>query len=310
MKKILAMAVLMVASATVTTATAAKKDKKKKGSKITALKPVELKNGIDSLSYALGLSQSRGLRNYLAEQMKVDTTNISPFVEGLLEAANTTLTEDEAARFAGHAIGLQMARNIMPSMEKEMKAADENNAMNRNAFISAFIGGLENTQTMLTHEQAQKVSREKMKELKEMVNLKNKKAGEDFLAANASKEGVVTLPSGLQYKVLKEGTGAVPKNHDKVRVIYEGRLIDGTVFDASARHDGKGLTFKPNQVIKGWTEALTMMPVGSKWQLFIPQNLAYGERAAGKDIKPYSTLIFEVELMGIENDDKDAGKNK
>ncbi|MBR3399589.1 MAG: FKBP-type peptidyl-prolyl cis-trans isomerase [Prevotella sp.] len=104
------------------------------------------------------------------------------------------------------------------------------------------------------------------------------------------------------YKVLKQGTGAVAKADDKVRVIYEGRLIDGTVFDGSAKHDDNGVVFQPKQVIKGWTEALTMMPVGSKWQLFIPQELAYGQRGAGKDIKPYSTLIFDVEVIGIENE--------
>jgi FKBP-type peptidyl-prolyl cis-trans isomerases 1 len=112
----------------------------------------------------------------------------------------------------------------------------------------------------------------------------------------------VTLPSGLQYKVLTQGTGAVAKADDKVRVRYEGRLIDGTVFDASAKHDDNGVVFQPKQVIKGWTEALTMMPVGSKWQLYIPQELAYGQRGAGKDIRPYSALIFDVEVLGIEDE--------
>jgi FKBP-type peptidyl-prolyl cis-trans isomerase FklB len=109
---------------------------------------------------------------------------------------------------------------------------------------------------------------------------------------------VIVLPSGLQYKVLVKGDGEVPLEDQKVQVNYEGRLIDGTVFDASARHGDKPSEFKPNQVIKGWTEALTMMPVGSKWQLFIPYYLAYGNRSAG-EIKPYSTLIFDVELVGI-----------
>jgi FKBP-type peptidyl-prolyl cis-trans isomerase FklB len=109
---------------------------------------------------------------------------------------------------------------------------------------------------------------------------------------------VVTLHSGLQYKVLVKGEGEVPKKTDKVQVHYEGRLVDGTVFDASNKHGDKPMEFRPDQVIKGWTEALTMMPVGSKWQLYIPYNLAYGNRDSGT-IKPYSALIFDVELVGI-----------
>ena len=116
---------------------------------------------------------------------------------------------------------------------------------------------------------------------------------------NAKKEGVVTLPSGLQYKVLREGNGAIPKLDDNVVVKYEGTLIDGTKFDSSYDRNPQTTTFKPTQVIKGWTEALTMMPVGSKWMLFIPENLAYGERQAGK-IPAYSTLIFTVELEEIK----------
>jgi FKBP-type peptidyl-prolyl cis-trans isomerase FklB len=128
---------------------------------------------------------------------------------------------------------------------------------------------------------------------------KQKKAGQDFLAANALQPGVTVLPSGLQYKVLKQGDGPIAKPTDKVKVLYEGRLIDGTVFDSTAKHGGQPVSFSPNQVIKGWTEALCLMPVGSKWQLYIPQELAYGARGAG-DIPAYSTLVFDVEVVGIE----------
>ena len=109
---------------------------------------------------------------------------------------------------------------------------------------------------------------------------------------------MVTLHSGLQYKVLVKGEGEIPKKTDKVQVHYEGRLVDGTVFDASKEHGDNPMEFRPDQVIAGWTEALTMMPVGSKWQLYIPYKLGYGNREAGK-IKPYSALIFDVELVGI-----------
>ena len=132
---------------------------------------------------------------------------------------------------------------------------------------------------------------------------KLKKAGKDFLEENAKKEGVIVLPSGLQYKVLKQGDGAIAKTTDKVKVKYEGRLIDGTVFDSTDKHGGEPAVFSPNQVIKGWTEALCMMPVGSKWQLYIPQELAYGTRATG-DIPAYSTLVFDVEVLGIEENNK------
>ena len=127
----------------------------------------------------------------------------------------------------------------------------------------------------------------------------NKKAGEQFLAANKAKEGVVTLPTGLQYKVLKEGTGPKPAASDTVVCNYRGTLIDGTEFDSSYKR-GEPATFSVNQVIKGWTEALQLMPVGSKWQLYIPPDLAYGSNGAGNAIGPDSTLVFEVELLSIK----------
>jgi len=128
---------------------------------------------------------------------------------------------------------------------------------------------------------------------------KNKKEGEEFLAANKKKEGVITLPDGLQYKVMKEGTGKTPKATDTVTVHYRGTLIDGTEFDSSLKR-GEPASFQVNQVIAGWTEALQKMKVGSKWQLFIPANLAYGERGAGNSIGPNAALIFDVELISVK----------
>ncbi len=144
---------------------------------------------------------------------------------------------------------------------------------------------------------------ERMKELGE----KNKKEGETFLAENKIKEGVITRPSGLQYKVIKEGTGEMPKPTDTVTTHYSGTLIDGTEFDSSYRR-GQPATFKVNGVIPGWTEALQMMKAGSKWRLFIPPHLAYGERGTGRDIGPNATLIFEVELLSI-NKEKESKEN-
>ena len=128
----------------------------------------------------------------------------------------------------------------------------------------------------------------------------NKQAGEAFLAANKSKEGVVTLPSGLQYKILTQGSGPKPTAGDSVVCNYRGTLLDGTEFDSSYQR-GQAATFPVGQVIKGWTEALQLMPVGSKWQLFIPSDLAYGSRGAGPSIGPNATLIFEVELLSIQD---------
>ncbi len=133
----------------------------------------------------------------------------------------------------------------------------------------------------------------------EIDKQKNLAEGKAFLEENSKKEGVVTLPSGLQYLVLKEGTGPKPKATDKVLVHYEGRLIDGTIFDSSIQR-GEPISFPVTGVIQGWVEALQMMKVGSKWKLFIPENLAYGARGAGGQIGPYATLIFEVELLGIQ----------
>ena len=140
-----------------------------------------------------------------------------------------------------------------------------------------------------------KAQQEEMKKAGE----KNKKDGAAFLAENAKKDGVKTLASGLQYKVIASGKGATPKATDTVETNYRGTLIDGTEFDSSYKR-GQTATFAVNGVISGWTEALQLMKVGDKWQLFIPPNLAYGERGAGRDIGPNATLIFEVELLAIK----------
>ena len=199
---------------------------------------------------------------------------------------------DKLSYALGLGIGQQLAQ----------MGAEGINADDFAAAINDVIGGKE---LKVSHREAQQIVQDYFAKQEQKLSAQraeqgkaHKEAGEKYLAENAKKDGVITLPSGLQYKVLVEGKGEVPTEKDKVQVNYEGRLIDGTVFDSSARHDDKPTEFKPNQVIKGWSEALTMMPVGSKWQLFIPYYLAYGNRSAG-EIKPYSTLIFDVELVGI-----------
>ncbi len=165
--------------------------------------------------------------------------------------------------------------------------------------------GMGDGKTLLTDEEAQAVLTEAQKDLQkkqmekmQQAGVQNKKEGEDFLAANKGKDGVVTLPDGLQYKILNAGTGKKPTLNDSVVCNYRGTLINGTEFDSTTKH-GKPATFRVGGVIKGWTEALQLMPVGSKWQLFIPSDLAYGERGTGGDIGPNATLIFEIELLSI-----------
>ncbi len=163
--------------------------------------------------------------------------------------------------------------------------------------------GITDKSNVMTKEAATAYMRDGMEAIKEKAlavkYADNKAAGEKYLAENKGKEGVVTTPSGLQYKIITKGTGAIPADTSKVKVNYKGTLIDGTEFDSSYKRN-EPATFRANQVIKGWTEALTMMPVGSKWELYIPQELGYGGRETGGQIKPFSTLIFEVELVGIE----------
>jgi len=170
--------------------------------------------------------------------------------------------------------------------------------------------------TALTEDQAratlmevQTEMRKKQQEQMQVAGAASKKEGEAFLAANKSKDGVVTLPSGLQYKILTQGTGPKPTASDSVVCNYRGTLINGTEFDSSYKR-GEPATFPVTGVIKGWTEALQLMPVGSKWQLFVPSDLAYGERSPSPEIGPNSTLIFEVELLSIQNKSADQSPDK
>jgi len=202
-----------------------------------------------------------------------------------------------------YAIGMSMATNMK----------NDGVDIDPNILAQAIKDRLAGTKPLMTEAEAQTVMTEfrtemmkKKQQEAQRVGDANKQAGQQFLAANKSKEGVVTTASGLQYKVLKEGTGPKPTAADNVTVNYRGTLINGTEFDSSYKRN-EPATFGVNQVIKGWTEALQLMPVGSKWQLFIPSDLAYGERSPGAEIGPNSTLIFDVELLSIN---KEKEKNQ
>ena len=188
-----------------------------------------------------------------------------------------------------YAIGLSMGQNLMGSGVTSLEYAD---------LAAGIKDVLEKNQPQISYQEAQQVLGKFFSELEQKIAGEAKAAGEAFLAENAKREGVKVTESGLQYEVLEATIGQKPKATDKVRVHYEGTLIDGTVFDSSVER-GEPIVFGLNQVIKGWTEGVQLMPIGSKFRFYIPQELGYGAQAAGS-IPPYSTLIFEVELLGIE----------
>ena len=272
---------------------------------------------IDSLSYSMGMAQTQGLKDYLAKQLKIDVNYMDDFVKGLKEGVAES-SQAKAAYYAGIQIGQQILRQMMPGLNKELFGAESTKKISLDQFMAGFISGVTGKDGKMTVDSANQVARRLMEQVKNDALMEqygdNKKAGEDFIAAQAKlakkkKSGITVLPSGLIYKVLVKGNGPVAKETDKVKVKYEGRLIDGTVFDSTEKHGGEPATFSPSQVIKGWTEALTLMPVGSKWQLYIPQELAYGNRDAGQ-IKPFSALIFDVEVLEIVEDKKDEKKEE
>ena len=297
MKKTLLLALALVVSASFSPVEAIKKKNKEV---VFPAQPVVLNNSSDSLSYAAGVALTNGLVSYLLQQ-KMDTTMMSDFVRGLREGIRSVGDPKQKAYMVGLDIARQVNERMLPGISEEFK--DSPDSIISDLLCRGFIDAIEGDSTVFTYDAADKFFTEKRALDKIAKENKlygpNREAGEQFLKENAKKDSVIVLPSGLQYKVLVKGNGEVPLEDQKVQVNYEGRLIDGTVFDASARHGDKPSEFKPNQVIKGWTEALTMMPVGSKWELYVPQELAYGARETG-NIPAYSALIFIVELVGIE----------
>lgn len=259
----------------------------------------ELKTEIDSLSYMIGISNTQGLQQYVTMQMGVDTTYWADFIKGVKEGSKM-VSKKEGAHIAGLLIGHQVGADIVDRLNKNLFREDSTLSLNQNNFLAGFFAALDKKDGINIEDAAAyvdvhvKAIQDKAMEAK---YADNKAAGEKFLAENATKEGVKTTESGLQYKVIKEGKGAIPTDKDKVKVHYKGTLIDGTEFDSSYSRK-EPASFGVTGVIKGWTEALKMMPVGSKWELYIPQDLAYGSRNTGK-IKPFSTLVFEVELIDI-----------
>ena len=262
-----------------------------------------LKSDIDTVSYAIGMAQTQGLKEYLVGRMGVDTTYMDEFIKGLNEGANAGDDKKRAAYYAGIQIGQQISNQMVKGINHELFGEDSTKTISLKNFMAGFVAGTIGKGGLMTVDSAAQVAQDMMRAIK-AKNLEkefgpNKEAGEKYLADNAKKEGVKVLPSGVQYKVLKEGTGALPKDTSLVKVHYEGKTIDGKVFDSSYSRN-QPADFRANQVIKGWTDALVHMPAGSVWEVYIPQELAYGERQQGADIKPFSMLIFKIELLEVD----------
>jgi len=301
MKKIMFMALVVLASATLSANAA---DKKKKGKKVAQEElvaevevPVQLTTVQDSVSYAAGMATTQGLLSYLENNLGLDTMYMADFKKGFLEAIERGTDPKYVAYNAGIQIAQQVQKQILPHQKEQFE--DTPDSIKSEIFFKGFLDGAMNNTSIMNPKDAADYARTQQEAVKEQKKAAAIAANTKWLEENKTKEGVITLPSGLQYKVLTQGTGIVASKEDNVTVRYEGKMIDGTVFDSSYTRNPDTTSFRPDQVIKGWTEALCMMPEGSKWELYIPQELGYGERNAGK-IKPYSTLIFTVEIVKVE----------
>ena len=295
MKKILLLALVSALCLGIQAMPKKKKDKKNKKAQVEKVDTVDVK----TFSYLIGRLNTEGLAEYLARQKGVDAKYMAQFIEGF---GKTELTEDDLkakARIAGTEIREDVSKRVMPNISKQMN--DSVDLLNHDEFLRGFMEGIMGTESAISNDSAIKIVEKQMKYYQEsMMERKygaNRKAGEEFLKANLKNKDVQQTASGLQYKVITKGEGPIPTNTQRVKVHYERRLIDGKVFDSSYKR-GQPATFGVNQVIKGWTEALTMMPAGSKWELYIPQELAYGAREQN-EIPAFSCLIFTVELLEV-----------
>lgn len=261
-----------------------------------------MKSEVDTLSYMMGVSNTQGLKDYVIGRLGVDSAHMADFVRGIEQGMKETDAKQKAY-MAGVQIGQQVSGDMFEAINNQIFSGDSTQSLSKENFLAGFMAAVQE-KGLVSADSAGVYVRTKAEAIKEKAleakYADYKKENEEFLANNKGKEGIQVTASGLQYKVITEGKGEVPTKESRVKVHYKGTLINGTQFDSS--YDRKEpTTFRADQVIKGWTEALTMMPVGSKWELYIPQELAYGSREAGK-IKPFSTLIFEVELLEIEKE--------
>ena len=292
-RTIIAALAITAGAAFATTAVAKKKEVK---AETPQKLQVTLITGVDSLSYAAGQALTNGLIPYIQKQLNVDTAYMEDFIQGMREAINSGSDPRYVARQAGVQIAQMAKDRMLVGLNNDLKETPD--SIEENMFYEGFFAAIRKDSTIMSQQVADKFFQQRMEADNKIKEQKLSEAGKAWLAENAKKPGVVTTPSGLQYKVITEGKGAKPTAEQEVTVKYEGHLIDGTEFDSSYKRNPQTTKFRCNQVIAGWTEALTMMPVGSKWEIYIPQELGYGSRPSGK-IPPYSTLIFTVELVDI-----------
>lgn len=267
----------------------------------------KLNNQIDSVCYAYGMAQGRGLVEYVTDSQRglgIDSTYIDDFLKGLTDGAMLSEDADKKvnAYYNGIALGLQIRNQVLHGLNYELSGSDEAKVANMNDFVAGFLASVKGEKTAISAEGLEMYIQQTMMEIRENQKKLNygewKQQNEAFMAEIAKKEGIKALADGVYYEVVEEGKGATPKLEDKVKVNYEGKDIEGNIFDSSYQR-GEPIEFGCTQVISGWTEALTHMPVGSKWIVYIPQEQAYGENGAGASIKPYSALTFTIELLDI-----------
>lgn len=259
----------------------------------------EFKDEVDSLAYELGVAQSEGLKQYMTMQLGVDSTQIDEFIKGMKEGSLNEADPKKDAFYKGVEVGKQI-QQMNKGLTNQVYGDDSTKSVKVGNLLAGIIAGLKGTANETAEAAGQKF--EALLEPIRTKNLEkefgdNKKAGEKYLEENKKKEGVVTLPSGVQYKVLTKGTGALPTDSSVVKVNYEGKLIDGTKFDSSYdRNQPLEVNMATPRVIPGWVEVLKLMPAGSVWEVTIPQEQAYGSQNQGQ-IKPFSTLIFKMEVL-------------
>ena len=262
----------------------------------------DIKTDIDTLSYAVGMAQTRGLKEYLVQRMGMDTAYIDDFVKGLNESVNAGDDKKKAAYYAGLQIGQQINQQMIKGLNYELFGEDSTQTVSLNNFMAGFVAATTGKGELMTLDSAAVLAETMMVTIKDkQINERyadNKVASEKFMAEIAKKEGIQTLGDGIYYEVITEGKGEIPADTDRVKVDYEGTLINDSVFDSSYKR-GEPTTFMCKQVIPGWTKALTHMPVGSTWKVYIPQEQAYGSQDRGM-IKPFSALVFKIELHSIE----------
>lgn len=246
----------------------------------------------DTFSYAIGVVQAASLRQYLMQQEGVDSAYLSFAAQGIV----TSFSAEEEKQIIALAAGLKIARvnreRIVPSLNQQAVGREDSTYVVPEIYSQALAQALMDQPTIFSADSAEKIVNRQMEYQQHVFRTSN----EQWLEQNKKQKDIKTLPSGLQYRILTQGNGPKPTENSKVEVNYEGRLIDGTVFDSSYRR-GQPTQFPVTGVIKGWTEALLLMPEGSTWELYIPQELGYGERGAGRNIPAYATLIFKVELL-------------